>query len=669
MWRKLSIKLQLMVLISVVTVMMVVSSLGVAFVLDKKQRQSLAIELSNQINTALRQDLLKSSLTDTADTYSDLNFTLAGFKQIDTVVLLDQNAQAIYRYQKPQTANQVQTFDKLIKNSTHEPQFDGVDLYVKHPLMEEGYQYGSVIYIINTEDFSTQFEKNLIYLAMALPLELLIGLFLAWWISRNYNQPFTQLVSSMQQNDVVENRFYPVQTDSQNEVGKLFDGYNQMIQKIESTTEQMRYQSEHDALTGLYNRYYIEHHLQQTLQDNSVGEHSLMAINLDQFKLLNDYAGHQAGDELLKMLSQNCSQHLPDSAMMARVEGDLFYILLPKHNEKSGCATAESLLRQLSDFRFIWQGEALSVSASLGLVCFKPNEYTLEDLIKALESATQSAKSQGRNKLHVFHRDDDNNQLYNHEIKVAGWIREALAGQGGAHFELYAQAIVPLQNATLAEQTLGYEILLRLIDADGNLIPPDNFLPTAERYQLMNEIDSHVLWTFIETVSAYPEHIDKLHLAHVNLAGSSLNHPDFQAKVKQAVSTFHFPWSKLELEVTETSAIGSFSQATEFINYCKNLGIGLALDDFGTGMSSFEYLKSLPFDVVKIDGSFIKDMHTDPSDQAVIRYIQEISALRNQETVAEYVETADDVEVLTQIGITYGQGYYLGKPKPLSEWL
>lgn len=669
MWRKLSIKLQLMVLISVVTVMMVVSSLGVAFVLDTKQRQSLAIELSNQINTALRQDLLKSILIDSADTYSDLNFTLAGFKQIDTVVLMDQQAQAIYRYQKKLTANQTHTFDKLVKNSTRDPQFDGTDLYVKHPLMEAGYQYGSVIYIINTADFSTQLEKNLIYLAMALPLELLIGLLLAWWISRNYNQPFSQLVRSMQQNDVAQNRFYPVSTTSQNEVGKLFDGYNQMIQKIESTTEQMRYQSEHDALTGLYNRYFIEQLLQQTLQDDSVSGHALLAINLDQFKLLNDYAGHQAGDELLKMLSQHCLQHLPDNAIMARVEGDLFYILLPKHSQKSVKVIAESLLRQLSDFRFVWQGEALSVSACLGLVCFKPNEDTLEGLVKALESATQAAKSQGRNKLYVFHRDDDHNQLYNHEIKVAGWIREALAGQDGAHFELYAQAIVPLQNNALAEQSHGYEILLRLFDGDGNLIPPDNFLPTAERYQLMSEIDSYVLWKFIETASAQPEHLDKLHLAHVNLAGSSLNHPDFQAKLKQAVATFDFPWAKLELEVTETSAIGSFSQATAFINYCKNLGIGLALDDFGTGMASFEYLKCLPFDLVKIDGSFIKDMHTDPSDQAVIRYIQEISALRNQETVAEYVETADDVDVLTEIGITYGQGYFLGKPKPLSEWL
>jgi EAL domain-containing protein (putative c-di-GMP-specific phosphodiesterase class I) len=164
-------------------------------------------------------------------------------------------------------------------------------------------------------------------------------------------------------------------------------------------------------------------------------------------------------------------------------------------------------------------------------------------------------------------------------------------------------------------------------------------------------------------------HIEKLHSAHINLAGSSLNNPDFQAKVKEAIEHFDFPWEKLELEVTESSAIGSFNMANEFISWLKTQNIGLALDDFGTGMASFEYLKSLPFDVVKIDGSFVKDMHTDPIDKAVIKYIQEIAQLKGQETVAEYVETKEDVEELRALGITYGQGYFLGKPRALSSWL
>jgi EAL domain-containing protein (putative c-di-GMP-specific phosphodiesterase class I) len=206
-------------------------------------------------------------------------------------------------------------------------------------------------------------------------------------------------------------------------------------------------------------------------------------------------------------------------------------------------------------------------------------------------------------------------------------------------------------------------------DRDGKFIPPNDFLPTAERYQLMSDIDSFVLWNYLETVISNKAHIDKLHSVHINLAGSSLNNPDFQAKVKEAVEYFDFPWEKLELEVTESSAIGNFNRANEFIGWLKNKGIGLALDDFGTGMASFEYLKCMPFDIVKIDGSFVKEMHNDPADKAVIKYIHEIATLKGQKTVAEYVETQQDVDTLTQIGITYGQGYHLGKPRSLSSWL
>jgi diguanylate cyclase (GGDEF)-like protein len=438
-----------------------------------------------------------------------------------------------------------------------------------------------------------------------------------------------------------------------------------MMSSIQQATQALRYQSSHDDLTGLWNRFAMDQALAQALSQDGLLPNHLFKLDLDQFKLVNDQYGYEAGDALLKILSQSLQSVVPNHAMVARLGGDDFLILLPNEAEEVARSVAQALLELLHDYRFVWQGQAISVSGSIGQVSFKANEYTLSALGKASDAAFYIAKSSGRNHLHVYCADDAHTQQFDRDIRVAGYIKEALA-TGPARFELFAQAIVPLQQETTQ---IGYEILIRLWDSEGRFVAPDDFLPTAERYQLMVDIDRYVLSTYLSTVSQYPDHIARLHIAHVNLAGGSLNHPDFQQGLKQLMVQFDFPWHKLALEVTETSAVGDLSQAIGFIRDCQTMGIEFALDDFGTGMSSFEYLKQLPFDVVKIDGSFIKDMHKDPLDLAVIRYIHEISQLRQQETVAEYVETAEDVAALRQIGITYGQGYFLGKPKPLREWL
>jgi EAL domain-containing protein (putative c-di-GMP-specific phosphodiesterase class I) len=347
------------------------------------------------------------------------------------------------------------------------------------------------------------------------------------------------------------------------------------------------------------------------------------------------------------------------------LDSDGFILLLKNISFEDAKDFLQVSLEKLNDFRFSNKNETFSISACISLVHFKAFEYTLKELLKASFNSLYSAKASGRNKSHIFDKSDENIKRFSIELETAKFIKEAL-GNGPSRFELFAQDIVPLQYES---DKISYEILIRMWDKDGKFVSPLDFLPTAERYQLMTDIDIHVLWSYLEIVTKDKKHLEKLHSAHINLAGSSLNNIDFQTKVKEAIKHFDFPWEKLELEVTESSAIGSFNKANEFISFLKSEKIGLALDDFGTGMASFEYLKSMPFDVVKIDGSFVKDMHTDPTDKAVIKYIQEIASLKNQETVAEYVETKQDVDELRKLGITYGQGYFLGKPRPLSSWL
>lgn len=660
MWQKLSIRAQLMMLMFVLLLGIQITTLILINWFDHKERQVIAAEQAQTLANSLNNDFLKTILNPTTDNFAEMSFRIAAYHPVDAVRISNLKQQPIYDYHKEDYGG---SLDQLLL-SPDQSMFDGAHLFLKMPVQADSHVFGYALIVIDPQQYETQVEDRFMTLMWIFPIELLLGLLVARRISIRFTRPFAQLAQAMQHQQLLSDEDSVV-NKAENEVGQLFSGYNQMMLNIQQSAEALRYQSTHDDLTGLWNRFAMEQALKTCLADKNIALSHLLKLDLDQFKLVNDQYGYEAGDALLKVLSQSLQAAVPVHASVARLGGDDFLMLLPDTDIDRVNAIAQDVLTLLHDYRFVWQGQAISVSGSIGLVSFKPNEYTLSELGKAADTAFYIAKSSGRNHLHVYSADDAHTQQFDRDIQVAGYIKEAL-GNGPSRFELFAQAIVPLQHET---EQIGYEILIRLWDSNGRFISPDDFLPTAERHQLMVDIDRYVLTTYLSLVTQYPNHVAQLHIAHVNLAGGSLNHPDFQKALKQAINQVNFPWHKLALEVTETSAVGNLSQAIDFIRECQVIGIEFALDDFGTGMSSFEYLKHLPFDVVKIDGSFIKDMHKDPLDLAVIRYIHEISQLRQQETVAEYVETAQDVDALKKIGITYGQGYFLGKPKPLSEWL
>ena len=631
---------------------------------DQRERHTIAIEQAQTLGRSLNNDLLHALLSPGADSYSDIAFRITGFKSVDALLIFNENNEATFSYGDNQHLQQALAQKLLLNQSWFS---DEGRLFMKLPIQVDDFAFGQVLIIINPEQYQTRLKENVLTLILIFPVLLFFGLIIAWRMSRLFTRPFQSLATAMKHNDVEKNHYQAVSTNAKNEVRALFNGYNDMINQIQKTIGLMDYRSRHDSLTGLYNRFAIEQELLEALKEPVCSDiyHALLNVDLDQFKLINDSVSHIAGDELLKMLAHYMNHDKPDNVIIARVGGDDFFILLRNTSVANARQFAQKQLERLKDFRFFWEGNAITVSASIGMVVFKPCEYTVEELIKAADIAFYTAKAAGHNKLHIHSpKDKDNTQLSN-DIVIAGYIKEALQN-GPSRFELFAQDIVPLQYDS---DKISYEVLIRMWDNKGDFLPPDNFLSTAERYHMMVEIDIYVFWTYLETVCQHPEHIARLHSVHVNLAGGTLNNPDFQDKVRQAIATFDFPWQCLEMEITETSAVGNLTQASEFINYCQKKGIGFALDDFGTGMSSFEYLKNLPFNIVKIDGSFVRDMLTDPVDHAMIRYTHDISQLRNQETVAEYVETREDVEELRKIGITYGQGYYLGKPRPLNEWL
>ncbi len=664
MWQTLSIRTQLIALMAILLTIVEIGTLSLVNWFDQQERRAIAIDQAQTLGRSLNNDLLKALLSPSADTYSDIAFRISGFKSVDALVLINEDNEAIFSHGELPYTNELQIKELLLDQSWFSNEGR---LFLKIPVQADDFIFGQALIIINLEQYQTRLTAHFFSLLLIFPVLLLIGIAIAWKISRIFTDPFRKLASAMKNNNVQKNEYKTVKTDAKNEVKSLFDGYNEMIGQIQKSTRLMDYRSRHDSLTGLYNRYAIEQELLAALQEQDDPDacHVLLNIDLDQFKLINDSVGHIAGDKLLKLIAHHLKNEIPDNGIVARVGGDDFFLLMKNTSKETAIDFARLQLERLRDFRFFWEDNAITVSASIGMVTFKPCEYTLEELIKVADVAFYTAKAAGHNKLHVFSPQDKDNKQISRDIIIAGYIKEALQ-DGPSRFELFTQAIVPLQ---YKDDKISYEVLLRMRNSQNEFMLSDAFLATAERYHMMVEIDICVLWTYLETVCRHPEHIAKLHSVHLNLSGGTLNSPDYQDKLKQAIETFDFPWDRLELEITETSAVGNFVQASEFINYCRSKGIGFALDDFGTGMASFEYLKNLPFNVVKIDGSFVRDMLTDPVDHAMIRYTQDISQLRNQETIAEYVETEEEVAELKRIGITYGQGHYFGKARTLQDCL
>jgi diguanylate cyclase (GGDEF)-like protein len=609
------------------------------------------------LSKSINNDLLKIILNPTVDGFTDLTYRLSAFDVLQGLIIYDDKNKPIFKYKDTSNLEQ-NLLDKDIFYASN-------NLYAKQSISAEGYDFGHTLINISLLDLKKKQQENLIKIMSILPLALLIGFVISLFLSNSYTKPFNQLLKAMKDSDPTNNNNIFLKTDAQNEIKELFVGFNNLMKQISNSTKTLNFQATHDQLTGLFNRFYMAKKVNEALKDETNTPYALIKIDINQFKLINSTVGYQNGDQLLKMIALKLDKFNSKNGVVARIDGDNFMILLKNFSKEDGISFIKNELNFLNDFRFSTKSKSLSITANIALLPFIPFEYTTKEITRHIDTTMQMAKDKGINKFEVFNPNDDVSKRFNREIEVAGFIKEALK-DGPSKFELFAQAIVPLQYNT---EKISYEILIRMWDKNNNFVSPIDFLPTAERYQLMSKIDSFVLWSYLEIVTKSPEHIEKLHSVHINLAGSSLNNIDFQTKVKEAVNHFDFPWEKLELEVTETSAVGNFNNAKDFIAWLKSVGIGLALDDFGTGMSSFEYLKSLPFDVVKIDGSFVKDMHTDPTDKSVIKYIQEIASLKGQKTVAEYVETQKDVDELTKMGITYGQGYFLGKPQPLSSWI
>ena len=437
------------------------------------------------------------------------------------------------------------------------------------------------------------------------------------------------------------------------------------VSTIVGMTRQIAYQASHDALTGLINRRAFETCLTQTLSNakRERTHHVLCYLDLDQFKVVNDTCGHVAGDQLLQQLTALLYTKVRHTDILSRLGGDEFGVILQDCPMDRACQIAEELRGAIKDFRFTWQEKSFDIGVSIGLVPVTTDNRSLSELFSAADFACYMAKEQGRNRIHVYQPDDKAVAQRHGEMQ---WVHRITRALSEGRFCLYHQTILPLRPHE-GRQTHA-EVLVRMLDEQGVLVPPMAFIPAAERYNLMPAIDRWVIRAALNHVAHMPDSTDRhtlpLSLA-INVSGQSLGDDGFLEFVIEQFQQSGVMAERVCFEITETAAIANLSRAIHFITSLREIGCQFALDDFGNGLSSFAYLKQLPVDYLKIDGSFVKGMLEDPVGAAMVEAINQVGHVMGIQTIAEFVENEATIAKLRELGVDYAQGYAIDKPSPL----
>ncbi|WP_231759796.1 EAL domain-containing protein [Microbulbifer elongatus] len=437
----------------------------------------------------------------------------------------------------------------------------------------------------------------------------------------------------------------------------------QDITETRQLIQQLRYKASHDHLTHLPNREAFRRELLEAVSTvrNTERVHVLAYMDLDRFKVINDSAGHQAGDALLKNVARFLRGHLRESDCVARLGGDEFGILLRDCDKTRGLARCEQLVRKIIALRFPWSGRIFDVGASVGVTEISHGNSQVADLMSQADVACYSAKHAGRGVVMLYEADRSAAAEQHREIHMASRIRTAL-DEGS--FQLYAQPIASAGDRTRIHH---YEVLVRMLDNNGKRILPGAFIPAAERYGLMQQIDSWIVRELFQNQGAAVA-ASGLKFA-LNLSADALGDSLFQRQFFGLLAESAIPPQRLGMEITETAMINQMDSASQFVSDLRAMGCTVALDDFGNGLSSFNYLKNFAIDYIKIDGSFVRQVDSNFVDLMIVESINQVAHRLKAQTIAEFVEDQATAEKLQTIGVDLVQGYHIGRPRPLQEVL
>ncbi len=462
----------------------------------------------------------------------------------------------------------------------------------------------------------------------------------------------------------VEHTIAPIIDQNKNILGAVI--ILRDVTEVRTMEKRLSFQASHDALTGLINRREFEVRLTQTIRNAQTEDitYSVCFLDLDKFKIINDTSGHAAGDEFLKQIPKTIQSLLRQTDVLARLGGDEFAIILDSCSIHQATKICNHIIKKIKDTRFIWGKNSFETGASIGIVPITKLTVSVSEVMSSVDAACYEAKDKGRNRIQVFEPNDA--EFVKHQTETS-WIQKIKNAINDNDFELYFQEIRNINPEYPTPKTI--EILIRL-NNQGEIISPDSFIPTAERYNLMPMIDEWVISNTFEFINDYQDkHSTDIRVA-INLSGQSLSEDSVLNLItKKLRKNKHLKKELICFEITETAAIANMSKAIEFIACIKQMGCKFSLDDFGSGLSSFSYLKNMSVDNLKIDGMFIREIHTDPINKVFVESIHNISKIMGIKTTAEYVENEKILNCIKSIGIDYAQGYHISRPASVKNLL
>lgn len=634
-------------------ILVLIIGTGSALFFNYQQQQLLKTNLQNQadsISALISQDLAKLIYL------NDTSFASEIIQQIEQIPAL-LSTQIVNSQNTP-----ILTIDRLKEEPPKE------SLAVNSSLQYKGIDLGRVSFIFYSEELALQIYNSRLQFIAIMFLMVLFSLFLGIYFDKKFLQRLSHLNQALKDTTSSKQFNIRLKANLNDEIGQAQQNFNTLVAMVEKQTATLRYQADHDSLTGLYSRNYLLSKIDEILLKPAQPCHALCYIDLDQFKVVNDTCGHQAGDQLLIQLTQELKEYLQTIyfSTLGRIGGDEFILLLKNRDKAKINSIVEKIHSIIKNLNFIYFERSFPIESSIGVIYFQNSLVPASELLSAADAACYEAKNKGRNTIVSLDIKEQAQSSHQQDMNLISTIYTAIEQD---LFKLYFQPIVNI-DYDKSEKYNHFETLLRLPDPRNpeKLISPALFIPIAERYGLAFKIDLWVIENLFKILNTNLTYLTELDVISINLSIDTLVAKTSIVEIEALFTQYKIPTNKICFEITETGFASSVENIIDFINHFKQQKVRFSLDDFGSGMSSFGYLSQLDVDYLKIDGSFVQYLENNPINQEMVFAMCRIGKSLNKKIIAEYVETEETIQLLEGMQVDYLQGYFFSQPRPIDEF-